>query len=46
MLESTASLIDTDWPELSSMLRSLQNMHSHVSTGPTLLPAVDAARVP
>lgn len=30
MLESTASLIDTDWPELSSMLRSLQNMHSNV----------------
>jgi len=30
MLESTASLIDTDWPELSSMLRSLQGMHSGV----------------
>lgn len=32
MLESTASLIDTDWPELSSMLRSLQNMHQQVRT--------------
>ena len=32
MLESTASLIDTDWPELSSMLRSLQNMHAGVGT--------------
>ncbi|MFN0104904.1 MAG: HD domain-containing phosphohydrolase [Bryobacteraceae bacterium] len=30
MLESTASLIDTDWPELSSMLRSLQSMHMNV----------------
>jgi putative two-component system response regulator len=30
MLESTASLIDTDWPELSSMLRSLQAMHTSV----------------
>ncbi len=30
MLESTASLIDTDWPELSSMLRSLQGMHSGI----------------
>lgn len=30
MLETTASLIDTDWPELSSMLRSLQNMHSGI----------------
>ena len=30
MLESTASLIDTDWPELSSMLRSLQAMHMNV----------------
>jgi putative two-component system response regulator len=30
MLESTASLIDTDWPELSSMLRSLQSMHSGI----------------
>ena len=30
MLESTASLIDTDRPELSSMLRSLQAMHMNV----------------
>ena len=30
MLESTASLIDTDWPELSSMLRSLQGMQSGI----------------
>ena len=30
MLESTASLIDTDWPELSAMLRSLQTMHTNV----------------
>lgn len=30
MLESTASLIDTDWPELSSMLRSLQAMHRNI----------------
>ena len=30
MLESTASLIDTDWPELSSMLRSLQGMHTGI----------------
>lgn len=30
MLESTASLIDSDWPELSSMLRSLQNMHAGI----------------
>lgn len=30
MLESTASLIDTDWPELSTMLRSLQGMHSGI----------------
>lgn len=30
MLESTASLIDTDWPELSSMLRSLQSMQMNV----------------
>lgn len=35
MLESTASLIDTDWPELSSMLRSLQAMHTSVQgSGP------------
>jgi len=34
MLESTASLIDSDWPELSSMLRSLQAMHSSVQ-GPS-----------
>jgi putative two-component system response regulator len=34
MLESTASLIDSDWPELSNMLRSLQAMHTSVqSTG-------------
>ena len=33
MLESTASLIDTEWPELSSMLRSLQAMH-HSVKGP------------
>ncbi len=32
MLESTASLIDTDWPELSSMLRSLQHMHTGIQT--------------
>ncbi|MBI2686194.1 MAG: response regulator [Acidobacteria bacterium] len=32
MLESTASLIDTDWPELSSMLRSLQGMHTNIGT--------------
>ena len=31
MLESTASLIDSDWPELSAMLRSLQQMHSGVA---------------
>jgi putative two-component system response regulator len=31
MLESTASLIDSDWPELSAMLRSLQHMHSGVA---------------
>lgn len=30
MLESTASLIDSDWPELSTMLRSLQNMHAQI----------------
>jgi putative two-component system response regulator len=30
MLESTASLIDSDWPELSAMLRSLQNMHTQI----------------
>lgn len=30
MLESTASLIDTDWPELSTMLRSLQNMQAQI----------------
>lgn len=30
MLESTASLIDSEWPELSSMLRSLQAMHVNV----------------
>jgi putative two-component system response regulator len=30
MLESTASLIDSDWPELSTMLRSLQAMHTGV----------------
>lgn len=34
MLESTASLIDTDWPELSTMLRSLQAMHTSVQ-GPS-----------
>jgi hypothetical protein len=35
MLESTASLIDTDWPELSSMLRSLQGMHSGIQAAST-----------
>ena len=32
MLESTASLIDSDWPELSTMLRSLQAMHTSVQS--------------
>jgi putative two-component system response regulator len=32
MLESTASLIDSEWPELSSMLRSLQAMHQNVQS--------------
>lgn len=36
MLESTATLIDTDWPELSTMLRSLQNMHSQVESAGNL----------
>ena len=40
MLESTASLIDTDWPELSSMLRSLQGMHSGIqaASAPQVIP--------
>jgi putative two-component system response regulator len=33
MLESTASLIDSDWPELSSMLRSLQAMQVNIQGG-------------
>jgi putative two-component system response regulator len=41
MLESTASLIDSDWPELSSMLRSLQSMHQQVRT-PTAILSPDA----
>ncbi|HEU0122742.1 MAG TPA: HD domain-containing phosphohydrolase [Bryobacteraceae bacterium] len=36
MLESTASLIDTDWPELSSMLRSLQSMHVNIQNAGTV----------
>jgi putative two-component system response regulator len=36
MLESTASLIDTDWPELSSMLRSLQSMHTGIKNSGNL----------
>jgi len=39
MLESTASLIDTDWPELSTMLRSLQAMHMNVQ-GPGSLQVI------
>ena len=38
MLESTASLIDTDWPELSSMLRSLQSMHTNVQGAGQVIP--------
>ena len=30
ILESTASLIDTDWPEVSTMLRTFQAMHTNV----------------
>jgi putative two-component system response regulator len=38
MLESTASLIDTDWPELSSMLRSLQSMHTNMQGAGQIIP--------
>jgi putative two-component system response regulator len=38
MLESTASLIDTDWPELSLMLRSLQSMHTNVQGAGQVIP--------
>lgn len=44
MLESTASLIDTDWPELSTSLRSLQNMHAQIEgVGQPVVETVTAA---
>lgn len=43
MLETTASLIDSDWPELSTMLRSLQNMHAQLEA--VGHPVIDTAAV-
>lgn len=46
MLESTASAIDGDWPQLSSMLRSLQSMHNVLQPGESniLLPSAQDIR--